>query len=173
MNKYLKITAIILLISIFMIGIVAAADTNSVDAASKSVKKVEKKYKVVKTTKNTKIIEINGKNQTLKKVSVYGRHTPAYAWMNSKYIMISNARCTCGSYKHIQKKTKLFENRVYKTSTKNPVTKWGTIKINPKKVSDGEFTSHAKGTRYHSIDFCLFDAREKMPRKAYYMKEIV
>ena len=173
MNKYLKIIAIIAIVLIFTIGVVAAASITTVDAGIKKVdtkKKEIVKFKVVKTTKTHKYVIINGENQTLKKVPHYGRYSPQ-TWKNKKYIMTYGARGTNGgTWKPAG--YRVFENRITSKKTGKPVSPWGSILVNPKGVSDGEFTVRYSGI-YNDGDYCTQTGREKWYSQRTYMKRIV
>lgn len=160
------------------IGIIDLGTFTEVDATKKIDKKIDAKTKILKTTKNTKIVKINGKNQTLKKYYIPGKHGAKVAYMNKNYIMVTGAYCTCGRHKWKQTDTIIFEKKVkfVKNKKEIPSKPAYSIRLNPKKVSDKEFTIYNKGGRYHSIDLCMYCGKEKSQKgksvNQYYMTKV-
>lgn len=167
MNKNLKILSVIVTIIIIAMGVLVfatpeaeAKKTNEIKK-DKKIKENQKKIKIIKNYKDKKIVRINGKNQTLKKYSIPGRYGAKVAYRNSKYIMITGAYCTCGRHKWQQSKTVIFENKVRYIKNSKEIPGKYYIQLNPKRVSDREFTVWNKGGRHHSVDLCLFCGKEK------------
>lgn len=162
-DKKIAIIIMICLIGSLAIGIIDLGTFTEVDATKKINKKIDAKTKILKTTKNTKIVRINGKNQTLKKYSIPGEHGAKFAYINEDYIMITGAYCTCGRHEYKHSDTIIFENKVkfVKNKKEIPSKPKYSICLNPKKISDKEFTVYNKGGKYHSVDLCMYCGKEK------------
>jgi len=175
MNKYLKVLLIMLAIAFITCGVVyATAEANA--KTVKDTKKVSKdkfiKFKVVKQTKSTLTIIVDGKNQTLKRVYMHGRYSPHTVYKNKFYIATIGARGTNGGSPK-PAGLRVFENRITSKKTGKPVSGWGDIQINPKRVSDGEFTFKPKGHHiYKDGDYCTQTGREKWYSQRTYMKRV-
>jgi len=155
-----RLLLIIILVAIIGINIMSSVGSYSIDDIN-----VDDKY-----VKNAiKPIPIS---EPMKYVYCYGRYSPKVR-MNNTHIEVTDAYCTCGKHRwQKSNKVMVFENRVRFTSNDKPATAYGVIKVNPKRVVDGEFTVHAPRTKYHDIDLCMYDCSEKMSCKKFYMKRI-
>lgn len=157
------------LVTVLLVGTVCAISASIDNVEAKKID-TNKKFKIVKTTKDKKIVFVNGKNQTLTRTPCSGKYSPQ-VWKNKYYILTNGARGTNGG-SPAPAGLRLFENRAYSVKTNKPITPWGTIRVNPKGVPDGEFTCHNPGTRYTDVDFCMQTGREKWYYQRFFMKRI-
>lgn len=178
MNKYLKILLGISIILLFAIGTVSAIGIESVDAAAKKTdKKVSEKkefikFKILKKNSKQMTVIINNKKQVLKREKSIGKYSGQH-YGNKRYKLSYGARGTTKGSSWSKAGYRVFDNRVYSLKTGKPVSPWGSIKTNPKGVSDGEFTCYNPGTRYNDMDFCSKSGYDKAVNKLYYLKRVV